>query len=74
MSIKYAFECSNTCLTCLLIIFTVRSAIKMEHAIHMRGAPDWLYDCHIPDFLSHYDRVDTEWKGMTYERPSPVRQ
>lgn len=41
--------------------------------IHMQGPPRWFYDI-IPDFLAHYDRVMTEWKGLGYSRPSFIRK
>ena len=47
--------------------------MKMTHMIHMRDPPSWFYDV-IPDFLAHYDRVMTEWKGLEYSRPSIVRK
>ncbi|KAL8146825.1 hypothetical protein AgCh_004530 [Apium graveolens] len=50
----------------------LESAMKMTYMIHMRGPPSWFYDV-IPDFLVHYDRVMTEWKGLGYSRPAFIR-
>ncbi|XP_074359609.1 uncharacterized protein LOC141699660 [Apium graveolens] len=50
----------------------LESAMKMTYMIHMRDPPSWFYDV-IPDFLAHYDRVMTEWKGLGYSRPAFIR-
>ena len=47
--------------------------MRMTYFIHQQGPPSWFYDV-IPDFLAHYDRVMTEWKGLGYSRPSFVRK
>ena len=47
--------------------------MRMTYFIHQQGPPSWFYDV-IPDFLTHYDRVMTEWKGLAYSRPSFKRK
>ena len=39
------------------------------HYLHKRGMPDYFYDA-IPRFLGHYDRINYEWRGLLYTRPS----
>ncbi|KAL8157215.1 hypothetical protein AgCh_002069 [Apium graveolens] len=43
--------------------------MRILHAIHSHDPPDWFYEC-IPEFLIHYDRVNTEWRGPVFSRPS----
>lgn len=49
----------------------LESAMRLVHAIHLRGAPDWFYDDFVlPNFICHYDQVNTEWKGLAFSRPA----
>lgn len=43
--------------------------MRTLHAIHSHDPPDWFYEC-IPEFLIRYDRVNTEWRGPAFSRPS----
>ncbi|KAK1405481.1 hypothetical protein POM88_005086 [Heracleum sosnowskyi] len=43
--------------------------MRTLHAMHLRDPPDWFYDI-IPDFLARYDRINNEWRGHAYTRPS----
>ncbi|KAL8155228.1 hypothetical protein AgCh_000562 [Apium graveolens] len=50
----------------------LESVMKMTYMIDMHGPPRRFYDV-IPDFLAHYDRVMTEWKGLGYSRPAFIK-
>ncbi|XP_074326403.1 uncharacterized protein LOC141664367 [Apium graveolens] len=43
--------------------------MRTLHVIHSHDPPDWFYEC-ILEFLIRYDRVNTEWRGPAFSRPS----
>lgn len=43
--------------------------MRILHEMHLRNPPDWFYDL-IPEFLYRYDRVNAEWRGLAFSRPS----
>lgn len=43
--------------------------MRTLHAVHMRDPSDWFSDL-VTEFVTRYDRVNDEWRGPLYERPS----
>lgn len=43
--------------------------MRLIHQVHLHKPAKWFYDS-VPDFLYSYDRVNTEWRGADFSRPS----
>ncbi|KAL8112475.1 hypothetical protein AgCh_019979 [Apium graveolens] len=47
----------------------LESAMRLAQVVHSHDVGDWFYEA-VPDFLTRYDRVMTEWRGHLVDRPS----
>ncbi|KAL8145237.1 hypothetical protein AgCh_003436 [Apium graveolens] len=51
------------------MVDALESAMRLAQVVHSHDVGDWFYEA-VPDFLTRYDRVMTEWRGHLVDRPS----